>query len=446
MEYPAIAKIIGRGVMEQEGGGPSQALFYGSGVYVAEQNEFGIVLTNWHVVSESSSTIEVQFPSCSSPGLVILADEIWDLAAVVVRKPPFLPIPISLEVPQIGETLWVAGYGQYPGLNGFQMQRGAVLQYMRLDDATLPPETLALNIGVREGDSGGPILNRYGELSGILWGSDSQLTMGTFCLRLQAFLTQAQYRLMKQPLPIEQFLAAGVTGIDAPGKASTSKPNAVSGESPLKKIVMPSTPAQVALQASGIFPISTKPVYLVGGLDRKSRDGSPALITQTSAASELPARPPYPPIASPTLLAQQKTIGRDHPEVYPESLTPVSRAQEETPVVLASHSPEQAPNVPQDSSPAHESTNSPFRNVAAQQETPVATEQVSPNPDEVEKTDVLSESAPEPTKLTIANPNGEEKKGPLAWFGMNDIQTIIVVIILVFFLFNAVKLIAIANQ
>lgn len=334
-DYPAIGKIVVHGEKVATDEGESQAIYYGSGVYVAEAGELGIVLTNWHVVSGGSGLMEVRFPTFQSTGMVILADEVWDLAAIVVRKPPFLPVPISLEVPQIGDELWVAGYGHNSGLDEFQLSSGPVLNYSSLDyhwyptvKEPLPGETLMVGTAVRFGDSGGPILNRSGEVAGILSGSDGNLTIGTFCLRVQAFLTQAQFQLANVAEPAEPFFA-----------------KANEGKIPTKKISVASVPAQQALAASGVFPISSVPIYVrprpVRYLRRLPSYYKPA--TRTDIADEADSKansepsadflakqnayksahrngfsmPPYPPMESPTLLAQRKTIGSAHPEVYP---------------------------------------------------------------------------------------------------------------------------------
>jgi len=288
-EYPAVVKIVGRGQEEtKDTGTVSITMYYGSGVYVAEQGKLGIVLTNWHVVSESRDSLQVYFPGFCSEGRVILADETWDIAAVVVRNPKILPIPISLEVPQLNEQLWVAGYGQNADMTGFQMASGKVLQYVILGkEEGLPIETIAISTGVRQGDSGGPVFNRYGELAGILWGSNGSETMGTFCLRLQAFLTQAQFQLQHQTNDPGLFFR----------QFRHQEP---------KKIGDIKFAARNALMSSGIFPISTRPVY---------RE-----ITATDDSSLTPnGRPPYPAVISPTFLAQQTAIGRAHPEVYPQN-------------------------------------------------------------------------------------------------------------------------------
>ncbi len=312
-EYPAIGKIVGRGnVTENKSNHQEmQWVYYGSGVYVAELNDFGVVITNWHVVSQSDNSIKVVFPNYTSEGVVLLADEVWDLAAVVIRRPSFLPIPISLEVPQVNDELWVGGYGPESGLDNFQLQAGKVLQYMTLGVREgLPVETIAIEAGVRQGDSGGPVLNKYGELAGILWGTIDGWTMCTFCLRLQAFLTQAQFQLINMADDADTFFRKR------------------HGNTTTKTITQATTPAKTALQSAGIYPISTRPVYQTN----MTAVNSDILESSTipSVKGIPPRHPPYPPIESPTLLAQRQIIGRDNPEVYPES-TPYLKKKGGTP-------------------------------------------------------------------------------------------------------------------
>jgi hypothetical protein len=51
-----------------------------------------------------------------------------------------------------------------------------------------PSEIIELSAPARNGDSGGPILNRRGELAGTLFGTAFGRTMGSYCGRLQWFV------------------------------------------------------------------------------------------------------------------------------------------------------------------------------------------------------------------------------------------------------------------
>ena len=423
-EYPAIAKIVGKGDINIQSAEhkETQAIYFGSGCYVAELNDYGIVLTNWHVVSDSR-TIQVIFPNFSSEAIVLLADETWDLAALVIRKPPFLPIPISLEDPQSGDELWVGGYGYESGLNDFQMKSGKVNQYtysMLDTEKDLPAETISIEAGVREGDSGGPVFNRYGELSGILWGTTGQETMCTFCLRIQAFLTQAQYQLINSDQNLETFFASMRSGKN------------------IKKMLRVTTPAKTALQTSGIYPISMRPIYISASSNKNPADGG-----IVPSVSGIPLRhPPYPAFESPTFFKQREVIGRPHPEVYPET----------------------APYLKKKSKVTYA-----FNSRAIQEENtsqiPVSGEKEIPSPDKApEKLKVTQTSQKENTAVQ-AKISSEEKdssksskddkklsekeadeKNFFHNLKMNDVQMVIASVLLLFLFFNSLRFLAIAGE
>ena len=351
--YPAVAKIVGRDKAQiREDGSQTIPLYYGSGTFVAEVGEWGIVVSNWHVVSEARESIVAKFPTFSSPARVILRDETWDLAALVVRKPPRVaPIPISQAVPAVGDALWVAGYGESAGLTEFQIQGGRVQNYALLvaDDedetsggeenasergagkltngvasaalaksaASAPEnallyETLAVDKGVRKGDSGGPIFNRYGELAGVLWGSNGESTMGTYCIRVQYFLTQAIERLTA--LEAER-------ATDAPTSDLLSwRPEEGVADAEGSELW-----ARVALETSGVYPISQQPTYVAADgretpetLRRVGREAALKRVRNALFAAEnatATALPPSPPVFSPTFVIQQDLQRRVRPEI-----------------------------------------------------------------------------------------------------------------------------------
>ena len=456
--YPAAAKIVGQGESHESKEAQYQSVFFGSGCYVAEVGEFGIVLTNWHVVSEAAGPLLVKFSRFETPGTVIMADTVWDIAAIVIYRPPFLPFPISLEVPQLGDELWVAGFGQQSDLSGYQVSSGPVLGYGRPNEssdeegvskwrggpdskATLPCETIQIGTGVRYGDSGGPIINKYGELAGILWGSDGHLAMGTFCLRLQAFLTQAQFQLMHYRYSAAEFFA-----------------RAAQKEIPLRKIAMPSVPAQSALRSSGIFPISSEPVYTASSKIAPVKDVpafyKPATVTDIDGAkSSTPPKeflriqadyknahkdgftlPPYPAVFSPTLAAQRKAIGRSHPEVYADARFAGSKQKGEpsaeiqatgaTNVAIASTNPRKS--VEYRTAGGGESA---YRNAGL--------EKASPNP--------------KMAAQTVADETAEKekwwKKVPgFPQITLSTVQSIAAIVLILFLFVNSLRLLSVASE
>ena len=173
--HPAVVRIVAA-----EQGGAS----LGSGVLVDVNRDQGLVLTNWHVVRDARSAVLVQFPDgFQTAGTVIRTDEAWDLAALVIWRPPVAPIPLAKSPPVPGDLLTIAGYGRGP----YRAQAGRCTEY--LSPATgYPKEFVELAASARQGDSGGPILNDRGELAGVLFGQNSGRTIGSCSTRLRVFL------------------------------------------------------------------------------------------------------------------------------------------------------------------------------------------------------------------------------------------------------------------
>ena len=69
----------------------------------------------------------------------------------------------------------------------------------------MPYEMVEVSVQARQGDSGGPILNQRGELAGVLFGSGSGTTSGSYAGRVSQFLATAwpQETLPQETLPQE---------------------------------------------------------------------------------------------------------------------------------------------------------------------------------------------------------------------------------------------------
>jgi len=233
--HPAVVRIVAA-----EQGGAS----LGSGVLVDANRDQAIVLTNWHVVRDSRTAVLVQFPDgFQTAGTVVRMDEAWDLAAVVIWKPPAIPVPLAATPPAPGDLLTIAGYGRGP----YRAQTGRCTEYLS-PGTGYPKEFVELSAGARQGDSGGPILNERGELAGVLFGQNSGRTIGSCSTRLRTFLasvgssgfTPEASAALAAARAIEQgqsgadqsarFRMAAAT-IDATGQQSAAGPSPLSGAS-----------------------------------------------------------------------------------------------------------------------------------------------------------------------------------------------------------------------
>jgi hypothetical protein len=201
--FPNIARLV---AFDKKGQS------FGSCSYIGSVGNYGIIISNWHVICESDGLAHVYFPSgFSSFGAVIQFDRKWDLAVIVISKPPtsIPPLPIMQAIPRQGEPLWIAGYGS--GL--YRIASGYCVEYLAPEipkNGTAPSyEIIKLSTTARQGDSGGPILNKNGELAGVLFGSDMVTsTAGSHCGRVKWFLKQANPIIANLPPKPEAFFAS----------------------------------------------------------------------------------------------------------------------------------------------------------------------------------------------------------------------------------------------
>lgn len=173
--HPAVVRV-----RVPEHGGTA----YGSGTLIDIRDEYGLVLTNWHVVQGATGPIEVTFPSgFVSQARSLKVDSDWDLAALVIWRPSCQPVRLSPVPPQPGDRLTICGYGA----GDYRAVSGRCTQFYapRLD---LPQELVELDVQARQGDSGGPIFNERGELAGVLFGAGQGTTLGSYEGRVKTFL------------------------------------------------------------------------------------------------------------------------------------------------------------------------------------------------------------------------------------------------------------------
>lgn len=173
--HPAVARVV---VPERNG------TSYGSGTLVDVRGDYGLVLTNWHVVRDAAGTIDVLFPDgFRSAARALKVDRNWDLAALVIWRPPIAPVSLALAPPQPGDPLTIAGYGR----GWYRMAAGRCTQYVA-PGRDQPYEMVEVGVTARQGDSGGPIFNQQGKLAGVLFGSGGGTTTGAYCGRVGGFL------------------------------------------------------------------------------------------------------------------------------------------------------------------------------------------------------------------------------------------------------------------
>ena len=185
---PAVVRVIAT---------DRNSMSLGSGTLVDANDQYGLVVTNWHVVRDAVGPVEVLFPDgFHSMARIVRTDKEWDLAALLIWKPAVQPVPLSTNPPQPGEILTIAGYGS----GEYKMQSGQCTQYLSPAPGK-PSEIVELAAAARHGDSGGPILNNRGELVGVLFGEGGGRTDGSYGGRVNQFLQLCSVDLRQLPAP-----------------------------------------------------------------------------------------------------------------------------------------------------------------------------------------------------------------------------------------------------
>lgn len=243
--HPAVARIVA----PAEG-----SISYGSGTLVYANDQWGLVITNWHVINEATGQISVHFPDgFYSVGAVQNVDRDWDLAVIAIRRPPGVqPVRMADAAPRPGEMLTIAGYGA----GTYRAASGVCTQYVA-PGTTFPFEMVEVAVSARQGDSGGPIFNSRGELAGVLFGEGNGRTSGSYCGRVKWFLSsivpdvQRPLGAIDQPIQVAQASEA-----TSPAKPAATIRRFDSQSSPTRPPVGTSPPAH-SLASSQRAPIET---------------------------------------------------------------------------------------------------------------------------------------------------------------------------------------------
>jgi S1-C subfamily serine protease len=143
----------------------------GTGVVI---NEDGDILTSLHVVEDATS-IKLTFADGSESSAQITVEQPEnDIAVIRATEPPALLIPATLGNPnamRVGDEAFVVGHPL--GLYG-SMSAGVISGFNRSFDPPDHEQTLhgliQIDAAVNPGNSGGPLLNRYGQVVAIVVG------------------------------------------------------------------------------------------------------------------------------------------------------------------------------------------------------------------------------------------------------------------------------------
>lgn len=163
----------------------------GSGVALAWKGHV-VVLTAGHVVCDSRR-IWIRNTTKIHTARIIKTDRAWDVAVLQpLGSGRFDCARLAWReggMLRSGDRLESCGLG--PAGGRLAVNRGRFLHYARSSARSAATDWLVMTGTARQGDSGGPVFNREGELVGILWGTDGQTVVATQCGRLHVVLGEA---------------------------------------------------------------------------------------------------------------------------------------------------------------------------------------------------------------------------------------------------------------
>ena len=170
---PAVCRI-----RNSVGGG---AAYLGTGVLVDVARGHGLVVSCAHTFKEGAGKVTCEFPGAGSFEATLTKDKDGhDLTALLIRDPGIAPVDVAETVVGVGVDVVSGGFG---GDGRYIVRAGRIVQIDR--------NRIVVTGSARQGDSGGPILDRQGRLVGVLWGTGEGRTYGVAYTRADLFLTRA---------------------------------------------------------------------------------------------------------------------------------------------------------------------------------------------------------------------------------------------------------------
>ena len=150
----------------------------GTGVII---NDEGSILTANHVVA-GAKTIHLTFADgTSTTGSIVSQEPEHDIAVLMPDKPPSVIVPAVMGGGvQVGDETYAVGHPL--GLTG-SLSAGVVSgidRSIRVDNGALLEGLIQFDAAVNPGNSGGPLLNRNGQVVGIVTGLANPSEQGFF--------------------------------------------------------------------------------------------------------------------------------------------------------------------------------------------------------------------------------------------------------------------------
>ncbi len=146
-------------------GQPVESAAAGSGFVITDD---GYIVTNYHVVQSATSTEVTMYDGKSYTAQIIGGDEDYDIAVLKIDAKELTPVTLGdSEKINVGQA--VAAIGNPLGELTFSMSQGIVSCANRAINVDGTPfNMIQVDCSVNPGNSGGPLVNEYGEVLGIV--------------------------------------------------------------------------------------------------------------------------------------------------------------------------------------------------------------------------------------------------------------------------------------
>jgi S1-C subfamily serine protease len=161
---PSVVNITSRTVAYDFFYGPVPEQGQGSGFIIDKE---GHILTNYHVVGDSSQVEVTLHNKKTYKAAVIGRDRLHDLAVIQIKAPDVVPAVLGdSKNLQVGQKVFAIGNPF--GLAG-TMTRGIIssVRPIRSPEGAYMDEAIQTDAAINPGNSGGPLLNSHGEVIGI---------------------------------------------------------------------------------------------------------------------------------------------------------------------------------------------------------------------------------------------------------------------------------------
>lgn len=207
-----------------------RTIAYGSGTIVDVRQGQASILTCSHLFMDRKpdGKITVLVNGKAYGAVLVDSDAVWELALLKIPDPGVRRVLLTETTPKMGEKFFLSGFG--PG--AYRQVSGQLVAFTAPvvpGKKEMPFDFAEFSCAVREGDSGGPILDTRGRLAGVVWGKLAATSHGICFPRIRNFLRGS---LPKQP--------GG--GLAPPFKAPQQEETPAPQAPPVVKITPPSGP------------------------------------------------------------------------------------------------------------------------------------------------------------------------------------------------------------